>query len=242
MGRSAHSCCDDEETDRHDQDQCDVGDRYGALRDQTHDHRENHQAEHIVGDCRGQHRARFDGRRQAESLKTRAVIPTLVAASAAPMNRTDCRYDRVRKPPRTRRPWDDHAHACDGQRGSPDRTEAGEVHLHTDTQQEQDHAELAEDVEGLVGSDEAQDGRPDDHTGDDLAHDRGHIDPFGDLSGQLCRDEDDADVEEDCADVHGVRSLSAGAVCIDALEDVAASPYRADFKSQGTDRRRRRLT
>ena len=95
-------------------------------------------------------------------------------------------------------------HATDS-RGSPDRTEVGDVHLHTDTQQEQDHTELAEDVEGLVGTDEAQDGGPDDDAGDDLAHDRGHIDPLRDLGRQLRRDEHDEDVEEDRADVHGGR-------------------------------------
>ena len=91
------------------------------------------------------------------------------------------------------------------------------------------------DLEGLVGPDEAEHGRTDDHTGDDLAHDRGHIDPLRDLSSQLRRNEHDEDVEQDRADVHGVRRSSAGAVCVDVLEEVAASPHRADLESQGTN-------
>ena len=97
-------------------------------------------------------------------------------------------------------------------------------------EQQQDHAELAEDVERLVGPDEAENGRPDDDTGDDLADDGGHVDPLRDLGGQLRRDEHDEDVEEDGTDVHEC-GASADAGSVDVLEDVAASPHRADLKT-----------
>ena len=77
---------------------------------------------------------------------------------------------------------------------------------------QQNHAELAEDAESLVGTDEAEDRRPDDDTGDDLAHDRGHIDPLRDLSSDFRCDEHDEDVEEDCPNVHKCGRGSVGAV------------------------------
>ena len=61
-------------------------DRHGAVRHDAHDDREDHEAEHVVGDGGAEHRARLDRASAPRSLNTRAVMPTLVAASAAPRN------------------------------------------------------------------------------------------------------------------------------------------------------------
>ena len=49
----------------------------------------------------------------------------------------------------------------------------------------------------VVRFDEPEHRRPDDDAGDDLADDRRHVDAFGDLRGDLGRDEHDEDVEQD---------------------------------------------
>jgi hypothetical protein len=58
------------------------------------------------------------------SPKTRAVIPTLVAVSAAPTNSDP-----------------DHR---DGHRGAADPAELGEVHLHADLNEQEEHPQLGE--------------------------------------------------------------------------------------------------
>ena len=91
---------------------------------------------------------------------------------------------------------------ADEHRGLPDGPELAEVHLHPDLEQQQDDPELGQRGEDLRVADEAEDRRPDEHARDDLADHRRHVDPLGDLRGDLRRDEDDQDVEEDLDDVH----------------------------------------
>ena len=170
------------------------------------------------------------------SLNTRAVMPDagrrerradeqrLVAAVA------QRRRDRVAAGHRH-----DDADRRDRQRRSPDRTEIGDVHLHADAEEQQDHPELAEHAQRLVRPHEPEDRRPDDDPGDDLAHDRRHVDPLGDLRGELRRDEHDEDVQQDRSDIHRVSMRSAGAVGVDALEHVAPRPHGADFEPERRD-------
>ena len=187
----------DEEPDRDEQDQCDVGDRDGPFGDQPNDHREDHEPEHVVGDRGAQHRARFDGRegtqvaehprgdpharggqRRADEQRLVAAVPEGIRHRVATGHRQD------------------DADTRDRQRGSADRAEVGDVHLHADAEQQQDDPQLAEDAQGLVRPDEAQDRRTDDDAGDDLAHDGRDVDPFSELGGDLRRDEYDENVEE----------------------------------------------
>ena len=83
--RRAHRGCHNQEPDRHGQDHRHVADRDGAFRDETHHDGENHEAEHIVGDCCSQHRSRFDGREGAQIAED--------ACGDADARRRECRTD-----------------------------------------------------------------------------------------------------------------------------------------------------
>ena len=85
------------------------------------------------------------------------------------------------------------------------RTQLGEVHLHPDLEKKQDHPDLAERSQGLVGgTDETEHRRTDDDAREDLANHRRHGEALRDFCGELRRDEHDEDVEEYGADVHEV--------------------------------------
>ena len=89
--------------------------------------------------------------RARRSPKTRAVMPTLVAVSAAPTNSAVLKSSPIsahRAEPEDHRR--DHADGGHEQRRPADLAELAEVHLHADLEQEQDHADLAEGAQHLV--------------------------------------------------------------------------------------------
>ena len=90
------------------------------------------------------------------SLNTRAVIPTLVAASAAPM-----KSDVLPDSPYAERDAEAHRDraarrrcVATAQRRLPDGPQVAEAQLEADVEQQQDHAELGEDLERDVVADE----------------------------------------------------------------------------------------
>ena len=101
---------------------------------------------------------------------------------------------------------DDDADRSDARRRPTDGAELAEIHLEPDLEQEEDHAELAEHRERLVRAHEVEDRRADHDAGEDLGDDRREPDPFGELRGELGRDEEDQDVEEDSTHIHFMRS------------------------------------
>ena len=68
----------------------------------------------------------------------------------------------------------------------------------------------ARTVEDLVGVEQAEDRRADDDPGDDLTDDGRDADPLRDLRGDLRRQEDDDDVDEDLGDAAGVGGQDHG--------------------------------
>ena len=112
------------------------------------------------------------------SPKTRAVMPTLVAVSAAADEQrlvaVSCR--RRRPTPMPAANGNDDADRRHGQRRTADRAQLPKVHLHADLEQQQDHAELAEDPQDLVRTDETEHRRTDEDAGEDLADDRRNAD------------------------------------------------------------------
>ena len=124
------------------------------------------------------------------SPKTRAVMPTLVAVSAAPRKIAVS----VSKP----RPTPAPAPATNGTAtpmiatsidARPDPTELGEVHLHPDLHEQQQDAELGEHAEAdaalAAELDEPEHGRADEDAGDDLAEHGRDADALGALGGEL---------------------------------------------------------
>ena len=139
------------------------------------------------------------------SPKTRAVMPTLVAVSAAPTNSDVLKS----KPISSIAPMPSTIGAitpavATSSDARPTALELRQIHLEPDLEQQQDDADLAERAQRLVGrADEAEHRRADHDAGEDLADDRGHTDALGAFRRELRRDEHDEDVEEDGADVHG---------------------------------------
>ena len=177
------------------------------------------------------------------SPKTRAVMPTLVAVSAAPRKIAVS----VSQP----RPTPAPAPATNGTatpmtatsiEARPTRPELGEVHLHADLDEQQQHAELGEHAEAdaalAAQLDEPEHGRADDDAGDDLAEHGRDADPLGALRGELGRDDDDEQVEQQSRQVdglHGRRSLSRASTTIasamaitSGLQPPAAPAHRHD--------------
>ena len=143
------------------------------------------------------------------SPKTRAVMPTLVAVSAAPrkiaVSRVPAEADAGAGTGDERH---DDADDGDGQRGPTDAPELGEVHLHADLDEQQQHAELGEHAEAdaalAVEVDEPEHRRADDDAGDDLAEHGRDADPLGALRGELRRDDDHEQVEQQPRQVDGL--------------------------------------
>ena len=113
--------------------------------------------------------------RARRSLNTRAVIPTLVAESAAAMKSDGCCCVRERDRGITARHRDGDADDRHREGRSADRAELTHVHLHAHLEQEQDHTQLGEHLQRLVATDEVQHRRADDGAGDDLADDRRNV-------------------------------------------------------------------
>ena len=143
------------------------------------------------------------------SPKTRAVMPTLVAVDAAPRKIAVS----VSKPRPTPGPGadderDGDADDRDEHRGPADPAELGEVHLHPDLDEQQQHPELGEHAEAdaplAPQLDEAEHGRPDEDAGHDLAEHRRHADPLGSLGRQLGGGDHDEEVEQQARQVDGL--------------------------------------
>ena len=128
-------------------------------------------------------------------------MPTLVAVSAAPMNSARLRVEAEPDPGHGPTgegdgdPDDRHEH------GRPaDAAELGQVHLHADLHEQQQHTELGEDAEAhppVAGDlDEAEDGGTDEDAGEDLAEHGGQSDALGSLGGELRRGDHDQEVEQ----------------------------------------------
>ena len=192
--------------DEPDRDECDLGDadgRHAAFGDDTRDDREDDQTDHVVGDRGTEHGARFDRCERAEVAEhprsdadarrrqCRADEQCFLTVEAEADARTEARHHR-----------DDHADDCDEEGRAPDGTQIPQVHLEADLEEQQDHAELGEDVQHLVGLDDPEQRRPDEHSGDDLGDDRREADAIRDLGSDLRRDDHDQDVEQYRVDVH----------------------------------------
>ena len=76
----------------------------------------------------------------------------------------------------------------------PDGAQVGEPRLEPDPEQQEDDAELGEDLEHLAEVDEPEDGRPDEDAGEDLADDRRLVDPLEQLVAELRGEQDDEEV------------------------------------------------
>ena len=182
----AHKVATNEEADRHQQDERDVDDRHRPFRDEAYHHREDHEPHHVVGHRGAQHGAGLHGREGPQVAED--------ARGDTHAGRRERRADEqglVAAVPERRRHGvatghgDDHTDARDRHRRAADRAEVGDVHLHADAEKQQDHTELTEHAQRLVGPDQCQDRWPDDDAGHDLTDDRGDVDPLGDSAATL---------------------------------------------------------
>ena len=127
------------------------------------------------------------------------MIPTLVATSATPMNTVVAvsspapqpsreaggeRDDRPRAPPTARG-------------GAADLAHLRQPRLEADPEQQEDDAQLGEDLEHLAGLDEPEHRRPDQHAGEDLPDEAGLAEPLEQLLAGLRGEQDDEQVEQD---------------------------------------------
>ena len=202
---------EDEERHRDHDDLHDVDHVDGPRGGDPHDDRQQHQAHHVVGHRGAENRAPLDagqrpqvaehpgGDAHARGGKRGAEEQGHVARLAEHEPGEDAEDNR-----------DDDADRRDQQRGLPDRPQLRETELEPDLEEQQDHAELGEDGEHLVGLEQAEDRRPHDDAGDDLADHRGHADALGDLRRDLRRQEDDDDVDEDAGDAQRLRAEDHG--------------------------------
>ena len=184
----------------------DLGDadgRHAAFGDDARDDSEDDEADHVVGDRGAEHSARFDRCERTEVAEH--------PRSDADARGRQCRADEQRffaveaeadAGAEAGRHRHDDADDCDEEGRAPDGTQIPQVHLEADLEQQQDHAELGEDVQDLVGLDNPEQRRPDEHAGDDLGDDRREADAIRDLGSDLRRDDHDQDVEQYRVDVH----------------------------------------
>ena len=127
-------------------------------------------------------------------------MPTLVAASAEPRKIAVLLDSPQREADAdAERDGNHDADARDRERRRPDRTQVGDAQLEADFEQQQDHAELAEDLDApRFDSISPRTAGSDDDAGDDLADDRGDADPFRDLRRDLRGEQHDDDVDAGC--------------------------------------------
>ena len=209
----AHDGRDNEEADRHQQDERDVDDRHRPFGDEAYHHGEDHEPQDVVGHRGTQHGAGLHGREGAQVAED-----TRGDAHAGGRERSADEQRLVAAVPERRchgvatGHGDDHTDARDRHRRAADRAEVGDVHLHADAEKQQDHPELTEHAQRLVGPHQCQDRRTDDDTGHDLTDDRRDVDALGELRRDLGRDEHDQDVQQDRADVHQLSAGSARAI------------------------------
>ncbi len=183
--------------------------------DDLDDDGEDDQAEHVVGDGRPEHDPRLGGGEGAQVAEH--------SRRDADARRRERRTDEQRGVPRLAEAEGDaaaeherHGDADEGDahRRAADSAELGEVHLHPDLDEEQQHAELGERDDRLaVRRNPAEHRRPDDDADDDLADDGGDFDPLAQLGGELGGDEDHRQVEQHRPSVGTVRwsgSVSSG--------------------------------
>ena len=177
--------------------------RDAALGDDSRHDGEDHQAEHVVGDRRAEHGARFDRRERAQVAEHPCGDADARRGQRGADEQRFLTGEAEADPGRDagRHRYDD-ADDRDEQRRPTDRAQVAEVHLHADLEQQEDDAELGEGVDDFVRFDEAEQRRPDEDAGGDLGDDGRDVDAVRDLSGDLGRDEHDQDVEQDRVDVH----------------------------------------
>ena len=168
------------------------------------------------------------------SRSTRAVMPTLVAASVAPMNRwtssglPGSSHAVTPQPSATGATTPNTAtRSAEG----PTRTSGAQVGLQPDLEEQQQHTHLCQDVQGGVGSEELGAVPPDDewhevaqaHAHQQLAEHRGLSPPLGDEAADLRRGHEQGDGEERRPDPAAV-AASGGPRRRDDEDD--AEPHR----------------
>ena len=141
------------------------------------------------------------------SPNTRAVMPTLVAVSAAPTKTASSPENPSARPATapvaigTTTPTT----ATRIEARPTDRRSRRSISSPTSSRSRITPSSR-ERVDDLVRFDEPEHRRTDDDAGGDLGHDGRDVDAFGDLRGDLGRDEHDEDVEQDRVHVHRVRT------------------------------------
>ncbi len=134
----------------------DVEQRDRAFGDEAHDDREDHEAEHVVGDGGAQHRARLDRGERAEVAEDARGDPDARRRERGAEEQRlvvavpERGWRRGSRPP-SARPRPTHATAVDARPTAPSSPRS--ISMPT-PEQEQDDAELAEHGERLVRSDE----------------------------------------------------------------------------------------
>ena len=208
-GEDAHHTREHQEAERQADGRGDDADGDRVARDHLDHDGEDDQAEHVVGDGGTQHDARLDRRQRPE------VTEDARRDADAGRRQRGAEEDRrlgVEAEAHAGPGADDERHgdADDGDehRGPADPAELGEVHLHPDLDQQQQHPELGEHAEAdpplPAQLDEAEHGWPDEDAGHDLAEHRRHADPLGSFGRQLGGGDHDEEVEQQARQVDGL--------------------------------------
>jgi hypothetical protein len=196
---------DDQEADGGADHQQQPGEVDRAAGDQPHHHREDHQPDDVVGDRGAEHRA---GLRPRQRLEV-AEDPGGHADAGGGQGRAQEQLDVVAVPGQ---PGEAQAEVAQGERQRhPDRRhrerraphpqQLGQLGLEPDLEEQQQHAQLAEDREDLVAADQPEGGRADQHADDQLAEHGGLAETLRQLGTHLGCDQDDQDVQQDGADI-----------------------------------------
>ncbi len=192
--------------DEPDGDECDLGDadgRHAAFGDDASDDSEDDEADHVVGDRGAEHSARFDRCERTEVAEhPRSDADARGRQCGADEQRFFAVEAEAESGAEAGRHRDDDADDCDKEGRASDGAQIPQVHFEADLEEQQDHAELGEDVKDLVGLDNPEQRRPDEHTGDDFGDDSREADAIRDLRSDLRRDDHDQDVEQYRVDVH----------------------------------------
>ena len=132
------------------------------------------------------------------SPNTLAVMPTLVAVERGPdVQRGVSGLSEAERDEPADQEGDRDTDRGHRHRRPADAPQFGEVHLHADLHEQQQHAKLGDCRHGLaVGRNPPEERRADDDADGDLADHGRHPDPLAQLGGELRGDQDHRDVEQ----------------------------------------------
>ncbi len=190
-----------EETDRPTQRRADGAQAHAVARHDLDDDREDDEADHVVGDCGAEDDTSLGRRQRPQIAEHAGGDPDARRGEGRAEEDGDVGRlpegagDAGAQGERGRHADDGHE---DGR--TPDPTELGEVHLHADMDQQQEHAQFGDhrEADAAVARhvDEPEHRRADEDPRDDLAEHSRHADAFRQFGSQLRCGDDDQEVEQ----------------------------------------------